>query len=228
MGEADLMRLGVAHLRAEPVADPDFRHSTLEEFGRQALRIECAHSIRTGRVIGVLGKLFATYGTPRFLRSDNGPEFIAGAVKRWLHEKGVETRHIEPGKPWQNAHGESFNGKFRDEFLNMEIFRSIEEARAMTESWRRHYNEDRPHSSLGYKTPLEFLASLTGSRVLSFPHPGTQEGQEEERQSTKPCPSIVPPPRRSGCSPAEPYPPGGQDHHIIELQGVKGGVQKMT
>lgn len=197
--------------------------TVLEEFGRQALCIEVGHSIRAGRVIGVLGKLFARYGVPQFLRSDNGPEFIAKAVKKWLHEQGVETRHIEPGKPWQNAHGESFNGKFRDEFLNMEIFRNLEEARAMTENWRRHYNQERPHSSLGYKTPSEFLEALGGRRVLSFPLSGTQKGQEEERQSKLPCPSVVPPPRRSGCSPAEPYPPDGPRNYNMKEHLPKTG-----
>ncbi len=191
--------------------------TVVEEFSRQALCIEVDHSIRTGRVIGVLEKLFVQHGVPRYLRSDNGPEFIAKAVKVWLQGKGVETRYIDPGKPWQNAHGESFNGKFRDEFLNMEIFRSMEEARVMTESWRRHYNLDRPHSSLGYKTPSEFVESITTLRVLSFSLLGTQKGQEKERQSEKPCPSVVPPPRRSGCSPAEPYPPGGRRKYSTDL-----------
>lgn len=188
----------------------------IEEFTRTALGIEVDRSIRTNQVVATLGKLFARHGAPRFLRSDNGPEFIAKGVAGWLESRGVQTCYIEPGKPWQNARGESFNGKFRDEFLNMEVFRSLEEARVMTENWRRHYNEDRPHSSLGYKTPLEFLKDLGETRVLSFTHSGTQKGQSEERQSKEPCPFVVPPPQRSGCSPAEPYPPSGQEKYNMK------------
>ena len=115
-----------------------------------------AGSIRSGRVIEILAKLMTVHGAPKCLRSDNGPEFVSAAILRWLSEVSVETAHIDPGRPWQNGTDESFNGKFRDECLSMEWFRSRSEATAIIETWRRHYNEVRPHSSLGYLTPHEF------------------------------------------------------------------------
>lgn len=114
----------------------------------------------------------STHGAPRYLRSDNGPEFVCRAVLRWLAAEGINTAHIDPGKPWQNGLDESFNGKFRDECLNMEWFRTRSEAAAIIESWRRHYNEIRPHSSLSYLTPHEFkrqkasTATQTGEALL--------------------------------------------------------------
>jgi putative transposase len=95
-------------------------------------------------------------GPPLFLRSDNGPEFVSRAILEWIAQAGIGTALIDPGKPWQNANNESFNGKFRDECLSIEWFRSREEARVVIETWRRHYNAVRPHSSLSYLTPLEF------------------------------------------------------------------------
>ena len=93
------------------------------------------------------------YGVPKHIRSDNGPEFVASAVRSWLTRLGVQTLFIEPGSPWENGYIESFNGKFRDELLNGEIFTTLEEAKVLTEVWRREYNQVRPHSSLGYKPP---------------------------------------------------------------------------
>lgn len=90
-----------------------------------------------------------------YLCSDNGPEFIADKVKRWLEAKQIKTAYIEPGCPWQNSKGESFNGKFRDECLNMELFQNTVHAKVVIEIWRKFYNEERPHSSLGYRTPRE-------------------------------------------------------------------------
>ena len=100
-------------------------------------------------------------GAPRNLRSDNGPEFVSQAILKWLLSSGIDTALIDPGKPWQNATNESFNDKFRDECLSLEWFRSRAEARVLIESWRRHYNEVRPHSSLGYLTPREFINQST-------------------------------------------------------------------
>jgi len=130
--------------------------TVVDEWTREALAIDVAGSIRSGRVIEVLAKLMTVHGAPKYLRSDNGPEFVSAAILRWLSEISVETAHIDPGRPWQNGTDESFNGKFRDECLSMEWFRSRSEAAAIIETWRRHYNEVRPHSSLGYLTPHEF------------------------------------------------------------------------
>lgn len=95
-----------------------------------------------------------------YLRSDNGPEFVSNAVLRWLKEPAIETVLIDPGKPWQDGADESFNGKFRGECLNLEWFRNRAKARVLIEQWRQHYNSDRPHSSLGYRTPFGFKQRL--------------------------------------------------------------------
>lgn len=135
----------------------------VDEWTRESLAIDVAGSIRSDRVIEVLARLVSVHGAPRYMRSDNGPEFVSAAVLRWLTAENIETAHIAPGKPWQNGTDGSFNGKFRDECLNMEWFRNRSEAVAVIEEWRRHYNEVRPHSSLGYLTPAEFKAKETKS-----------------------------------------------------------------
>jgi putative transposase len=131
-----------------------------DEWTKEGLAIEVDGRIRSGRVIDVLARLVAVHGAPAYLRSDNGPEFVARALLKWITDNGISTALINPGKPWQNGVGESFNGKFRDECLNLEWFRSRIEAKVVIEQWRRHYNEVRPHSSLGYLTPTEFVAKI--------------------------------------------------------------------
>jgi len=111
-------------------------------------------------VIEVLSRLVSERGAPALLRSDNGPEFVSRALLDWITAQGIRTALIDPGKPWQNGVGESFNGKFRDECLSLEWFRSRAEAKVVIETWRRHYNAVRPHSSLGYLTPAAFAAGL--------------------------------------------------------------------
>jgi putative transposase len=137
----------------------------IDEFTRECLAIDVAGGIRSGRVIEVLAQLVSVHGAPRHLRSDNGPEFVAGAILRWLHTAQIETALIDPGKPWQNGADESFNGKLRDEYLSLQWFRNRVEAKVGIEQWRRHYNEVRPHSSLGYLTPREFKASGGASLI---------------------------------------------------------------
>jgi putative transposase len=128
----------------------------IDEFTRECLAIDVAGSIRSKRVIEVLTRLVSQHGAPLFLRSDNGPEFVSLAVLEWLAHAGIGTALIDPGKPWQNANDESFNGKLRDECLSVEWFRSRAEAKVVIETWRLHFNAIRPHSSLNYLTPLEF------------------------------------------------------------------------
>ena len=130
--------------------------TVIDEFTRECLAIDVAGSIRSKRVIEVLARLISIHGAPCRLRSDNGSEFVSHAILEWLAKEHIETALIDPGKPWQNGDNESFNGKFRDECLNMEWFRSRREALVLIEIWRRHYNAVRPHSSLDYRTPLEF------------------------------------------------------------------------
>jgi len=129
----------------------------IDEWTRECLAIEVSGSIRSRHVIEVLARLISTHGAPRYLRSDNGPEFISRAILKWLSEADIDTALIDPGKPWQNATNESFNDKFRDECLSLEWFRSRDQAKVLIEAWRRHYNEIRPHSSLSYLTPREFI-----------------------------------------------------------------------
>lgn len=133
--------------------------TVVDEWTRECLAIEVSGSIRSRHVIDVLARLISVHGAPRYLRSDNGPEFVSRAILRWLSSSNIDTALIDPGKPWQNATNESFNDKFRDECLSLEWFRSRAEAKVLIEIWRKHYNEVRPHSSLGYLTPREFINS---------------------------------------------------------------------
>ena len=130
--------------------------SVVDEFTRECLAVDVAGSIRSTRVIEILARLMSERGAPAFIRSDNGPEFVSLAILGWLAENKIESVHIDPGKPWQNGTNESFNGRLRDECLNVEWFRTRSEARIVIEAWRRHYNEVRPHMSLNYLTPIEF------------------------------------------------------------------------
>ena len=134
--------------------------TVVDEFTRECLAIDVAGSIRSGRVIDVLGQLVSLHGAPRSLRSDTGPEFIATALLRWLQTAEIDTAFIDPGKPWQNGTDESFNGQFRNECLSLEWFRNRMEAKIGIERWRRHDNEERPHMSLGDLTPAEFKKQM--------------------------------------------------------------------
>ena len=125
------------------------RGKSVDESTRQCLAIVAARKIRSHDVLEVLANLFVRHGPPEYLRSDNGPEFSAKLVRRWLGRVGVETLFIEPGSPWENGYNESFNGKLRDELLNGEIFYSLAEAAVLVEQWRREYNTVRPHSACG-------------------------------------------------------------------------------
>lgn len=127
-----------------------------DDFTRECLAIEVATSMPSEKVIAVLARLLDTHKAPQYLRSDNGPEFIAHALKAWLAGRKTLTYYIDPGCPWQNGFRESFHGRFRDEFLYGTLFASVAESRVLCEAYRREYNEERPHQSLGYLTPVEF------------------------------------------------------------------------
>ena len=130
--------------------------TVVDEHTRECLAIEVSSKIRSNEVIAILSKLMSTHGKPRYLRSDNGPEFVSNALMGWAKNACIDVALIEPGKPWQNGFNESFNGKFRDECLAAEWFRNRMEAKVVIEDWRNHYNQVRPHSSLDYRTPHEF------------------------------------------------------------------------
>ncbi len=127
--------------------------NVIDEFTRECLAIRVDRKLKSTDVIDVLSDLFILHGVPGHVRSDNGPEFIARAVREWIVAVGARTAFIEPGSPWENGYCESFNSKLRDELLNGELFYSLAEARIVIEGWRQHYNTQRPHSSLGYKPP---------------------------------------------------------------------------
>ena len=128
--------------------------TVIDEFTRECLAIEVARRLRSDDVLQVLADLMVQNGMPDHIRSDNGPEFTAKAVRAWLTRIKVKTLFIEPGSPWENGYNESFNGKLRDELLNGEIFYTLKEAQVLIEQWRRHYNSIRPHSAIGYRPPV--------------------------------------------------------------------------
>jgi putative transposase len=125
----------------------------IDEFTRECLSIDVSRKLNSEDVLWRLAELFIVRGTPDYIRSDNGPEFTAHAVIKWLKKLEVKTLFIEPGSPWENGYCESFNSKFRDEFLNIELLDTLLEARVLTARWRRYYNTERLHSSLGYRPP---------------------------------------------------------------------------
>jgi putative transposase len=141
----------------------------VDEYSRECLALQMERSITAEDVVKTLAHLFTERGEPAYIRSDNGPEFISEAIKRWLAACGVETLYIEPGAPWENAYSETFISRMRDELLNRELFADLKEAKVLAEDYREHYNHKRPHGALGYLTPMEFAAiealSQQASRV---------------------------------------------------------------
>lgn len=137
--------------------------SVLDEFTRECLHIRVERSIGAAKVIASLEWLFLLHGAPAHIRSDNGPELVAKALQTWLEGRGAETIYITPGSPWENPYIESFHDKFRDECLNMHVFLDGRHAQKVVEAWRNEYNEERPHSSLDYRTPAEFAAHCRNS-----------------------------------------------------------------
>lgn len=138
----------------------------LDEYSRECLAIRVERRLSSEDVIDQLFHLFIFKGIPEHIRSDNGPEFTARAVREWLGRLGVKTLFIEPGSPWENGYIESFNGKLRDELLEREVFTTLKEAKVLIEQWRREYNEFRPHSAKGYRPPAPAAVQLV-------PVPGT-------------------------------------------------------
>ena len=141
----------------------------IDEYTRECLAIEVGASLRAQDVILTLSRLMRIYGKPAFVRSDNGAEFTAAKVMRWLRDAAIGPAFIAPGSPWQNGFVESFNGKLRDELLNREWFRSRAEAKVLIERWRQFYNEQRPHSAHGYKPPATVRRNWSEPDTI---HPG--------------------------------------------------------
>ena len=151
--------------------------TVVDEFTRESLSIDVARQFSGDDVLERLAWLFVTRGVPDHIRSDNGPEFTAKAVRHWLQEVGVKTLFIEPGSPWENGYVESFNGKLRDELLDGEIFYTLREAKILIERWRVHYNRVRPHSALGYRPPAPEATLPVGACVATLRRP-QQAGTE--------------------------------------------------
>jgi putative transposase len=187
----------------------------IDEYTRECLAIRVGRHLTSDDVLEELHNLFIWRGAPQHLRSDNGSEFTARKVREWLGRVSVNTLFIEPGSPWENGYIESFNGKLRDELLNPELFDTLLEAQVLVERWRLYYNHLRPHSALGYRPPAP-AAWMAGDQRLSLSLFGPSDGELDDaaercegRAEALPHPNGHPP-RRSGCAPAEPYPPGGQ------------------
>mgnify|MGYP003970173193 FL=1 len=153
----------------------------IDEFTRCCLAIPVARSLKSDDVLACLTELFTIHGPPDHIRSDIASEFTANAARDWLARVDVKTLLITPGSPWENGYNESFNGKLHDELLNMEIFYTLEEAKALVEQWRHHYNTVRPHSSLNYRptAPETILPRPVTSiyATLRSPQQGDQTGQ---------------------------------------------------
>jgi putative transposase len=151
----------------------------IDEFSRENLAIVVERKLKADDVLHCLTDLFVTHGPPEHIRSDNGSEFTAKAVRQWLNNTGVRTLYIEPGSPWENGYCESFNGKFRDELLDREIFFTLREAQVLIERWRKEYNTLRPHSSLNYRPPAPEAILTTWILHTTpgdpFPIPGGQD-----------------------------------------------------
>ena len=141
----------------------------VDEFTWECLTIEVERHLTAKEVVSTLEYLFEVRGEPEFIRSDNGPEFIAEAVRGWLAGRGAKALYIAPGSPWENAYSETFNGRLRDELLDREVFETLKEAKVIVEVHRLGYNHRRPHSSLGYRTPAEFAAARIKPGVASLP-----------------------------------------------------------
>lgn len=137
----------------------------IDEYSRECLTLHVARRLTAHDLIEVMDRLVCQYGAPEHMRSDNGPEFIAYILQKWLEMRKIKTLYIEPGSPWQNGHVESFNGSLRDECLDRELMLSVAEARVIIEDFRRHYNKKRPHGGIGYRTPAQArLEALASSR----------------------------------------------------------------
>lgn len=145
--------------------------NVVDEFTRECLAIRVARKLNSLDVIDVLTDLFIMRGIPEHIRSDNGPEFVATAVKGWITGVGAGTAYIEPGSPWENGYVESFNGKLRDELLNAEVFNSLAEARVLIEQWRKHYNTVRLHSALRYRPPAPEVTLTLPAMLPGAPSP---------------------------------------------------------
>jgi transposase InsO family protein len=153
--------------------------SVVDEYTRECVALEVRRSMSAKRVTEILALVIRGRGAPVHIRSDNGPEFIAQEIRKWLAVAKVGPLYIEPGSPWENGYAESFHSKLRDELLDREDFSSLLEARVLSAAWRQEYDQQRPHSSLGYQTPAEFARSCPEARTLGL-RPSAAGSAEKE------------------------------------------------
>jgi putative transposase len=175
--------------------------SLVDEYTRECLALEVNRSMTALDVIGILAEVFRERGLPGHIRSDNGPEFIATAIRQYLGKAGVGTLYIEPGAPWENGYAESFHGRLRDELLNLEVFANLAEAKALAAHWKREYNYVRPHSSLGYATPAAFAATC-GNSMNDNNHDHKDNGMKISG-ALPPNPRLLSPPDNNNDSSRE-------------------------
>jgi len=152
--------------------------SLVDEYTRECLLLEVQRSLSAVDVVALLSEVMLIRGVPGHLRSDNGPEFIASAIREYLARAGVSTLYIEPGSPWENGYAESFHSRLRDELLDAELFGGLGDAKSLGAEWKNEYNHRRPHSSLGYQTPAAYAASLAESPVGAAPLPPTRQAEQ--------------------------------------------------
>lgn len=162
--------------------------TVVDEYTREPLLVFVSRRINSAEVIRQIQILFARHGVPRHIRSDNGPEFIAKRLRAHLAEHGIETLYVEPGSPWQNGIVESFNGRLRDECLDVEAFYSLAEAKMIVEDYQRYYRDQRPHSSLGYRTPKAFIAELAAATSDEAPSVMNTENRVDGEEDAAPLP----------------------------------------
>mgnify|MGYP001158022577 FL=1 len=162
----------------------------IDEYTRECHCIHADRAIKAADVLALLQEAIARHGPPQHIRSDNGPEFIAKAIQTWLRDNGIKTIYIDPGCPWQNGYAESFNGRFRAECLNRELLYTLSESRVVFEAWRRYYNHERPHRSLGLQTPAKFAQSqlVEGSASGRPPASLRRSLQGNQKKTDKPKP----------------------------------------
>jgi len=156
----------------------------LDEYTRECHVLRADRALRADEVLRWLERAIAEHGAPEYLRSDNGPEFIAHAVQRWLDQNGIKIRYIDPGSPWQNGFVESFHGRFRDECLNREQLGTLTEARVVVEDYRCESNQRRPHSRLGYQSPARFVQQLPSPSTVGLRPPFVGDGQTPSPSAT--------------------------------------------
>ena len=196
--------------------------TVVDEYTRECLAIHVGRSLRSPHVIECPGDLMVQRGVPEHLRSDNGPEFTARAVRLWLQGVGATTLFITPGSPWENGYVESFNGKLRDKLLNRELFATLWEVQVLTEQWRHEYNHQRPHSALGYRPPAPETiltssapSALSVSHVLWYNYWGQVTWPRPPPASATPCQAPLP-----GQCPLGPHPLFAVSHRCSSLQSA--------